>query len=197
MGAVEKVCTLMKERGGYLRSNEAHENGLTNKTLQRLAERGLIERVAHGLYASNEIIPDPFFIAQRRCPLGVFSHETALFFHGLSDRMPFRLMMTIPSGWNTRLLSDNGIRIFYCKPKHAKLGAMKATTPYGRTVAVYDAQRTICDCLRSIDKLDRDLVLTALKRQLKEPSCDKAKLLEYAAIFNIRDMVYRYLEVLA
>jgi hypothetical protein len=64
-------------------------------------------------------------------------------------------------------------------------------------VAVYDAERTLCDCLRSIDKLDKDLVLTALKRYMKTPGIDKAKLLEYAAVFKIRDTVLRYMEVLS
>ena len=62
---------------------------------------------------------------------------------------------------------------------------------------VYDAPRTICDCLRNVDKLDKDLILTALKRYMKDPSGDKAKLLEYAAMFKIRDMVLRYMEVLS
>jgi predicted transcriptional regulator of viral defense system len=197
MNTVEKVCELLKERGGYLRTKDAGENGLSNKAMQRMAERGLIERVTHGLYIGIDTIPDPFFIAQYRCPQGVFSHETALFFHDLSDRNPLKLMMTIPTGWNTRLLASNDAMIFYSKPEYAKLGVVEAITPYGRAVAVYDAARTICDCLRNADRLDRDWVLTALKRHLKEPSCDKAKLLEYAALFKIRDMVYRYLEVLA
>ena len=175
----------------------ARENGINNITLQRMTQRGLIDRVAHGLYVSADVFPDPFYVAQYRCPKGVFSHETALFLHDLSDRTPSRLMMTIPSGWNTKLLSSDDLMFFYSNPKSVRLGAVKTKTPYGVDVTVYDVGRTICDCLRNVDKLDKDLVLTALKRYIKNPASDKTKLLEYATTFKIRDIVLRYLEVLS
>jgi predicted transcriptional regulator of viral defense system len=188
---------LLKNGNGYLSAKMAGENGVKPITLKRMEERGLVERVARGLYTGADIIPDPFFVAQYRCPQGVFSHETALFFHDFSDRTPFQLMMTISSGFNTRLISDSDMMIFYSKPKQAKLGAAEAITPYGLQVTAYDMERTLCDCLRSVDKLDKDLVLTALKRYMKDPAGDKTKLLDYASAFKIRDIVLRYMEVLS
>ena len=197
MDASEKVYALLKERGGYLMTKEARANGVENKTLQRMADRGLIERVAYGLYTGADIFPDPFFVTQYRCPKGVFSNETALFLHDLSDRDPFKLMMTIPSGWNTQLLTDENILFFYNSPKKMGLGVCETETPAGMKVKAYDAERTLCDCLRNIDRLDRELVLTALKRYIKDRTRDSAKLLEYATVLKIRDMVFRYLEALA
>ena len=190
------ALTLLNDGGGYLTTKAAGEKGVGPPTLTRMAERGLIERVARGMYVGADVIADPFFVAQYRCPQGVFSHETALFFHDLSDRTPSQLMMTIPSGWNTRLLSSGDMMFFYTKPKYMGLGARETVTTYGKSVMVYDAERTLCDCLRSVDKLDKDLVLTALKRYMKDPAGEKAKLLEYAATFKIRDIVLRYMEVL-
>lgn len=192
----ENVYALLKQNGGYLTSKKARENGIENKMLQRMTERGLIERAAHGLYIGVDIFPDPFFIAQYRCPKGVFSNETALFLHGFSDRTPINLMMTIPSGWNTPLLTDDSILFFYSRPKKMELGICEVKTTSGMKVRAYDIERTLCDCLRNIDKLDRDLVITALKRYVKSAEKDNAKLLEYASTLKIRDIVYRYLEVL-
>jgi len=196
MDYAEKVYALMEERGGYLTMKEAKESGLENKAMQRLADRGLIERVVHGLYAGMDIFPDPFFVAQYRCPKGVFSHDTALFLHGMSDRDPLRLTMTIPSGWNTKLLTDDSVQFYYAGPSKMTLGVSEAETASGMKVKTYDIERTLCDCLKHIEKLDRDLVLTALKRYIKGGERDSARLLEYATTLKIRDMVYRYLEVL-
>jgi len=196
MNSTEKVYALLEKHGGYLTTNEARKNEITNKTLQRMADRGLVERVAHGLYVGADIFPDPFFVTQYRCPKGVFSHETALFLQDLSDRDPIKMTMTIPSGWNTKLLTDNGIIFFYSSPKKMGFGVCEVETASGMKVKVYDSERTLCDCLKHIDKLDRDLVLTALKRYIKGGERDNAKLLEYASSLKIRDMVYRYLEVL-
>ena len=197
MNHIETVYSLLREHGGYMTSEKARKSGVDKNTLQRMAERGLIERVAHGLYIGADVFPDPFFIAQYRCAKGVFSHETALFLHDLSDRNPLRLMMTIPSGWNTPLLTDENIRFFYNKPAKMSLGVCEMNTPSGMPVRAYDVERTLCDCLRNIDTLDRDLVLIALKRYVKSGNRDNAKLLEYASALKIRDVVFKYLEVLA
>ena len=197
MDANEKVYMLLKQHGGHLTSKVARTNNVDNKILQHMARRGEIERVTHGLYVGVDVFPDPYFVAQHRCPKGIFSHETSLFFHDLSDRTPFQLMMTIPSGWNSKLLTDDDMLFFYSSPKRMVLGACEVETPNGMEVRTYDAERTLCDCLKHIEKLDRDLVLTALKRYVKSGERDSAKLLEYAAALKIRDMVYRYLEVLA
>jgi predicted transcriptional regulator of viral defense system len=188
---------MLETNNGYLTAKDALANGVQNTALRRLTERGVIECVAHGLYVCADAIPDPFFVAQYRCPKGVFSHETALFLNDLCDRVPLQLMMTIPSGWNTRLLSNEDLLFFYGNPKHMKLGTIETETAYGNTVTAYDAERTLCDCLRSVDKLDKDLVLTAHKRYMKTPGADKAKMLKYAAVFNIRDVALRYMEVLS
>jgi hypothetical protein len=104
--------------------------------------------------------------------------------------------MTIPSGWNSPLLTDKDMLFFYNRPKWMELGVCETNTPSGVKVKAYDAERTLCDCLRNIDKLDRDLVLSALKQYAKGNERDSAKILEYASMLKIRDMVYRYLEVL-
>ena len=196
MNTHDKVLTLIEQNSGYLTAKSARESGVDNKMLQRMAERGLIERAAHGLYVGADVFPDPFFIAQYRCPKGIFSHETALFLHDLSDRNPLRIMMTIPAGWNSKLLSDDNMFFFYSAPKNMGLGICDVETPSGAKLRAYNIERTLCDCLRYIDKLDRDLVLTALKQYAKHKERDSSKLLEYASILRVRDIVYRYLEVL-
>ncbi|MCL1982214.1 MAG: hypothetical protein FWG53_03850 [Clostridiales bacterium] len=196
MDGIVQVLALLQEGNGYLTTKESRKNGITNKTMQRMAESKLIDRAAHGLYIGADIFPDQFFIAQYRCPKGIFSNETSLFLHDLSDRNPFRLMMTIPTGWNTKLLTDENYLFFYCNPQRMKLGVCEVETPFGMTVKSFNVEWTLCDCLKNIDKLDRDLVLSAWKRYAKSNGKDITKLLEYAATLKIRDMVYRYLEVL-
>jgi predicted transcriptional regulator of viral defense system len=143
------------------------------------------------------VIPDTYLVTQYRCPKGVFSHETALFLLGLSDRVPIQVMLTIPSGWNAAMLTDPDMMFFYCKKAWMDLGVCETQTPSGRTVKVFDRERTLCDCLRSVDKLDRDLVLSAVKEYMKDAASDKAKLLRYAETFKVRDTVRQYMEVLS
>jgi predicted transcriptional regulator of viral defense system len=162
-----------------------------------MTEAGLLERISRGLYITASDMPDDYLVAQYKCGKGVFSHETALYFHGLSDRTPLVLMMTIPSGYNTRLLKDKiSYRFFYCKPDVHSLGITTLLSPHGNVLRVYDRERTLCDCIKGKSSLDSDLVLTAVKQYMGEIGADLAKLLSYAEILKIRDTVRQYMEVL-
>ena len=71
----QTALELLRNSNGYLTVKTAGENGVKPITLMRMEERGFVERVARGLYAAADVIPDPFFVAQYRCQQGVFSHE--------------------------------------------------------------------------------------------------------------------------
>jgi predicted transcriptional regulator of viral defense system len=190
------VHTLFDKNHGYLTTRMAQANGIQRWELSRLLDQGMIARPAQGLYVKADLLPDPFVVAQHRCSKGVFSHETALYFHGLSDRVPLQMMMTIPSGWNCALLKDPDMMFFYCRTAWFELGLAHAQTEAGLQVRCYDMERTICDCVRSIDRLDRDIVISAVKGYMQKKQSDKAKLLAFAQTFGIRDTMYQYMEVL-
>lgn len=197
MTSREVALELMKENNGLLVAKVVADQGITNKVLQRMEENGEVERVAPGLYMDINYIPDEYFITQYRCPKGIFSYETAFFFHELSDRTPLQLMLTIPTGYNTRLLTNIDYKFFYCKKELWELGKQTLLSPYGNEIVVYNRERTICDCIRKKDKMDKDLVLSAVKQYMKLADRDYAKLLQYAEIFKIRETIRQYMEVLA
>ena len=74
--------------------------------MQRMYQAGEIEKLEQGLYMDPNQMQDEYLLTQYRCKKGIFSYETALYFHDLADRTPIQLMLTIPSGYNTRLLKD-------------------------------------------------------------------------------------------
>ena len=193
----ELILELFKKNNGILESKQVAELDIDNKVLQRLVQSEEIERIGRGLYIDANYMEDEYLITQYRCKKGVYSHETALFFHDLCNRTPFKLMLTIPTGHNTRLIYDKEkYKFFYCKKEFYEIGKMNLKSPYGNEIVVYDKERTICDCLRKKDKLDTDLVLDAVKRYMTEPGSDFAQLLRYAEIFHIRELVRQYMEVL-
>ena len=190
------IIDILKNNNGILSSKTALKFGINNKSLQRLCDSGDIERIDNGLYIDPDQIPDEYFLAQYRCTKCIYSHETALFFHDLTDRVPLRLQMTIPSGYNTRLIKEKDkYKIFYIKNDLHELGKISLLSPYGNEILVYDKERSICECIKRKDRLDTDIILSAIKTYMKEPSADYVKLLKYAEIFKVRDTVKQYLEV--
>lgn len=196
MSKNDLVLKLLKNNNGLITSLEAKSKGIDNKILQRMEKLGQLERVEHGLYMDSNQMEDEYYLSQYRCKKGIFSHETALYFHELTDRTPFQIMITIPSGYNTRLLKEkNKYKFFYVAKNLHTIGKITMKTPYGNEVYVYDKERTICDCLKKKEQLDSDLVNEAVRRYLKTPGSDYAKLIKYAELFNIKELVRKYMEV--
>jgi hypothetical protein len=69
-------------------------------------------------------------------------------------------------------------------------------SPFGHRIQLYDAERTICDLLRSRSKFDQALVIQALKSYAKSPTRHIAKLMKFATLFGVAKLLRIYLEVL-
>jgi predicted transcriptional regulator of viral defense system len=190
------IINYLKKNNGVIKASDIRNAGYDNSILRRLEKSGELERVAYGLYIDPDIFADEYLIAQYRITKGVFSHDTALYFHDLSDRTPFKLTMTIPNGYNSRYLKDDNYQFFYCKKELYDIGITEINSPNGNLIKVYDKERTICDCIRKIDKLDSNLVLEAVKKYMSEVGNDYAKLIEYSKLFNVEQRVQQYMEVL-
>ena len=72
--------------------------------MSNFVKEGKLVRIAHGVYSSQDAFNDEIYIIQARSSRVVFSHETALFLHGLTDRDPTEWVVTLPSGYNATSL---------------------------------------------------------------------------------------------
>jgi predicted transcriptional regulator of viral defense system len=196
MNSQKQISKLLLINEGHFTANDALQYGIDQRKLRQLISGRVIEKVAHGLYIGAEYFPDPFTLLQHRAKKSIFSHLTALYLHGFSTRDPLIFMMTILSGDATSLRKENNVRIFYNNNKLINLGVQDIETPSGTTVRAFNIERTLCDCIKYIDKLDSDLVLNGLKDYLRSPQRDSVKMIEYATALGIRKQVIRYLEVL-
>ena len=102
--------------------------------LSQYVEKGLLERIGHGVYTTPHTIIDDMFLLQCRSDNIIFSHDTALFLNGLSDRTPFMHIITIPSNTSlSKSIKENCV-CYYIKPELHKLGMIREKTTFGNTV---------------------------------------------------------------
>lgn len=196
MDNIEKIEELLKKRNGIITTSEVENLGVNSRILTRMIERGIIERVARGIYISVDTIEDAYFITQAICKKGIFSHETALYFHDLCDRTPIKFQLTVPSNYNNISIKNSNYQFFYLKEKLYDIGIIEMKTLYGNKVKVYDLERTICDIIRNKKKIEIALFTDAMKRYAERKDRNSIKLHKYAKLFNIEDEVRKYLEVL-
>jgi predicted transcriptional regulator of viral defense system len=196
MSYIEKLKKIIEDGDGLIFTKEIVANGIPKGYLSQLIVKGEIERIAQGVYETFDTLTDKMYYLQHRITLLVFSHDTALFLHDLSDRDPLTYSVTVPNGYNTKKLKEIGLVVFSVKKDHYKIGLTSMTTPFGRKVVTYNMERTICDIIRSRNKMDIAIITDAMKRYVRRRDKNLPKLMEYADIFRVTKLLRSYLEVL-
>jgi len=69
-----------------------------------------------------DALADKMYYLQRRKPAILFSHDTALFLHDLSDRDTLTYSVTVQVGYNTKNLKDEGLTVFSVRKELYEVG---------------------------------------------------------------------------
>ena len=77
------------------------------------------------------------------------------------------------------------------------MGICSLSSKMGNNVTAYNIERTICDILRSRNRVDSQTVAAAMKNYAARKGQDWGLLSKYAEIFRITKLLRQYLEVLA
>ena len=196
MNQFELLNQLIKEHGGTIQTFQVLEAGISKPVFYAYVKEKGVEQAAHGVYVSTDAWTDAMYLLHLRCKQAVFSHETALFFHDLTDREPIRYTVTVRTGYNPSRLQENGIQVYTIKRELHEIGVITAKTPFGHTVPVYDMERTICDLLRSRSRMEIQVFQDALKQYVRRKDKNLRTLMQYATMFHVEKILRQYLEVL-
>lgn len=196
MTAFEKIDLIVQENTGIVSTAQVINSGISKTVFYKYVKEKSLRQVSHGIYASQDTWTDEMYILHLRCQDAVFSHDTALFLHDLTDREPFWFSLTVKRGYNTSRLKADGVKVYTVKEDLTSLGKSTLKTPFGRDVPVYDMERTICDLVRYRNNVEIQTLQEALKTYAKRKDKDLRKLLNYAKAFHIESIVRQYMEVL-
>lgn len=196
MTVPSELQSIIKQNGGIVTTAQANAAGISNERLRLLVKSGDLERANFGIYILPDELADKMYIAQLRRPKTIYSHETALFLHDLTDRDPINYTVTVPTGYNASRLRDDGFIVFTIKRELHAIGASKLMTMFGNSVAVYDLERTICDCMRNRNQLDIAIVTDAIKRYARRKDKNLNTLMQMAETFQVTKLLRNYMEVL-
>lgn len=192
----KKIEDFAKRNNNIIRTSQFLQLGISKPTIAKYVRSGELERLAHGIYAITDTVIDDMFIFSLKCKHSIFSHESALFLNNLSERTPFRLTVTIPSNKMLPLAMRNTCDCFYIKTNLFNLGIIEKKTTFGNLVRCYNAERTICDILRSRSRIDEETVVAAIKNYARSKAKDLFRLYEYSKTFKVSAQVRKYMEVL-
>ena len=108
MDYIYKDLKILIERNeGIISAGELLKAGVDRVKLYELLAKGILAKESHGNYVLADDEPDEYLIIQKRSDKLIYSHGTALFLHGMSDRVPHVLDITVPQGDNVSRIKKN------------------------------------------------------------------------------------------
>lgn len=191
-----KLLEFIEAHKGVVLTKDIIAEGIPKQYIYNLVKEGMLEKVAQGVYLSSDAFEDEMYVIQATNKKAIFSHETALYLHDLTDRDPLKWVVTTPSGYNATHLKALGINVHYIKKELHELGIVSKQTIFGRAILTYDIERMICDIVRNRNTMDAAILNDAIKRYVASKDKNIPRLMRYAKLFRVESVLRGYLQVL-
>ena len=191
----EILDSLMYINKGFIKTSDAINAGVSRTYFGEYVRERQLERVAHGLYSSQEAWEDRLYVIQVRYPEAVFSHETALYLLGIAEREPTQYSVTLKAGTNSTGLINSGVKVYKVKPELFYEGIIDTQSQSCHKVRAYSPERTVCDLFRSRRNIEIQDLQAAIKEYVRLKEKNIPLLMRYAKLFSVEKIVRQYLTV--
>lgn len=187
------IQTKIAENKGIIQVSDIVAEGISRQYAIRYLQDNGYERVAKGVYLAPDAWQDDLYVISLQYKQVVFSHDTALYLLGLSEREPVCFTVTVPRGYKVNYNGFSPLEKVTATLNRYLIGIDKAVTPYGHIVPCYNAERTLCDLFRGETEVqDKQFAV----REYLKGSKNIPRLMEYAKILHVERKVKQYMEVL-
>ena len=178
---------------GYIFTKILKDNNIPTIYLTRLCKRGLIKKVAYGIYILSDYIEDEFYINYLKNKDLIYTNSSALYLHGLTHKQLDTYQVNFFYGKNVSNVKELDYKVLRNK-KIYELGKEFVITPMGNVVPCYDKERSICNIFMT-NFCDEEVKAFAIK-EYKNKYLNINKLYDYAKQLNVYDAVKNIFEVL-
>lgn len=114
---------------------------------------------------------------------------TALYLHGLSNRIPIKYDISIKSGYKGSLQKEENVNLFYTKNEVLDLGVINYQLDSGHIIRVYDLDKTICDIIKNKKKIDAEIFNKAIREYFYSKKKNTLRLYKYAKGISFEDTI--------
>ncbi|MDO4178539.1 MAG: abortive phage infection protein [Phascolarctobacterium sp.] len=187
---------IIRRDNGILEIKKAIIEGFTKDKIYTFIRLNNLEKTGHGIYVLPESWVDECYMLHLRCPHAVFSHDEALYYHGLIDREPVQHTVTVYTGYNTNRLSADGIKVYTVRRDLVEVGKKIVRNDFQNQIPMYDLERTVVDLIRNRNNFEIQDFQTALRNYTVRYDKDLNLLMSYAKLFRVDNVLRRYMEVL-
>lgn len=159
--------------------------------IQQLLQEGFIEKIRRGYYHwIEEFDGSEIVIINKLFPDAVLCMETALFYYRYSDRNPAEWNIAIDKNASRQRTKIDYpfIKAYRVESSLLTLGESIGKIDLSE-VRIYDRDRTICDVLRNMNKMDKEIFNKAIQNYINDPKKNVPNLMIYAKELRVQKRV--------
>ncbi|WP_138431928.1 type IV toxin-antitoxin system AbiEi family antitoxin domain-containing protein [Fodinibius saliphilus] len=198
-GKIDEAVRLFKKQGGILRTSEAEDLGIHNRTLYKMLEEGYVNKLERGVYklADADMLSNPdLAIVAKKVPKARVCLISALDFHDMTTEIPHAVHIAIPRTNRDPKLDYPPVKTYRFSGESLTKG-IESHKIDGVEVQVYSPAKTIADCFKFRNKIGLDIAMEALEEGIKRDKASYSDILKYAEICRVKTVIKPYLEAIA
>ncbi len=181
----EQIIALFKKQKGWLKSVDFNYQSTVYKHIKTLIDKGEVEKVKSGLFRH------PAFSAMNDLeeltqlyPQGVFCLFSAWSHYELSTTLPFQHHLALPHKANPKKIAYPPVTFYFWSQKQYELGITQKDD-----IAIYDIEKSVCDAVKFRNKVGEEITFEVLKNYIKSEHRNIEKLMNYAKIMRIANII--------
>jgi predicted transcriptional regulator of viral defense system len=192
-----------------LRASDLKRVGISGYYLEKLVRAGKLERIARGLYATNQLSPAEHITlleVTHRLSKAVVCLLSALRYHEIGTQSPREVWIALPRQfhWNPKpgggghhpTLPYPPVRIVRFADAAMQFGVQEHRIG-GTKIKVFSPAKTVADCFKFRNKIGLDVALEALRETRSQRKATMDELWEAAKVCRVTNVMKPYLEYLA
>ena len=196
---IENVERIIINAGGVARTADFNAAGYTNAEVSDMCKYGLIARVRSDYFIlpheKNQQQQEEKIIAYLFSD-GIVCLDSALFYFGYSDKTPLEWHLAFPRTVTCSRFNIDYPHIHYYRIQQNILDIGKSVGYWnGVQLAVYDRERTICDCFKRRSKMDTEMFAKAVNAYVADEKKNLSHLSQYAKKLQVYTKVIEIMEV--
>ena len=194
---IQKVDEIFIKNNGFATTKQLMQEGILKPYIYELYNQGILERLSRGLYklTSYEYAPSEIVEVIKIIPRGVICLASALSFYNLTTYNPSYYQVAIKRDSKVTLPEYPPIKLVWFSDKFFEEGIEEIETDSG-FIRIYNREKTICDCIRYRNKIGNDIVFEAIREYMRGKEKNINKLIKYAEICRVKNIIKNYIEVL-
>ena len=188
---MEKISHKVVALGGVISTTDISSEA-EYKRIHRAAQRGELQKLRSGVYASPDALLDTMLDIERIVPGGVVCLYNAWSHYQLTTTIPPAFCVAIERKRKVVIPPSLPITLYYWKEEYLSLGVIEEILS-GHTVRIIE--RSVCDAVKYRNKIGLDVCAEIVRTYLRKEGRDLSLLTEYAKRLRVWSTLKSYLEI--